>query len=174
MYEVLPIFQSSISLSDMIIFSLQCFFWKPVPMAWGWLIPVWTLVKDWQPFVLSFQVILHINLLCPFKGRALLAESCIRLSNLSEAKYLPSLHFLQPSHYTNINTFCLVLKYARRLLFVTPNNIIYTSSRWLELSKICEVGKNFVSSGHICDIFCLAQPKSVYWWDKTMYASSDK
>ena len=35
-------------------------------------------------------------------------------------------------------------------------------------------GKNFVSSGHICDIFCLAQPKSVYWWDKTMYASSDK
>ena len=79
--------------------------------------------------------------------RALLAESCIRLSNLSGAKYLPSLHFLQPSHYTNINTFCLVLKYARRLLFVTPNNIIYTSSRWLELSKICEVRLIYICQG---------------------------
>ena len=36
------------------------------------------------------------------------------------------------------------------------------------------LGKNFVSSGHLCDTFCLAQPISVYWWDKTMYASSDK
>ena len=25
-----------------------------------------------------------------------------------------------------------------------------------------QLGKNFVSSGHICDIFCLAQPKSVF------------
>ena len=36
------------------------------------------------------------------------------------------------------------------------------------------LGKNFVSSGHLCDTFCLAQPKPVYSWDKTMYASSDK
>ena len=33
------------------------------------------------------------------------------------------------------------------------------------------LGKNFVSSGHICDIFCLAQPKLVNLRDKTMYVS---
>ena len=37
-----------------------------------------------------------------------------------------------------------------------------------------QVGKNFVSSGHICDTFGLTQPNSVYWSHKTMYASSDK
>ena len=51
--------------------------------------------------------------------------------------------------------------------------IILTWKLWSWLW--CDIyGQKKFSSGHICDTFCLAQPKSVYWWDKTMYATSDK
>ena len=39
--------------------------------------------------------------------------------------------------------------------------------------KPLQLGKNFVSDGHLCDRFCLAQPKIENLWFKTMLTSLD-
>ena len=56
---------------------------------------------------------------------------------------------------------------------VQPNVILKFFCQIRRLGGIIKLkmGKNFVSSGHICDIFCLAQPKLVNLCDKTMFAS---
>ena len=78
----------------------------------------WQKVNKIDQFLATSFVLLNISsyrCIISFT-RALLAESCIRLRNLSGAKYLARPHFLKPSPYTNINTATQVLKSGKQTI----------------------------------------------------------